>query len=114
MRKEVMKMTRKKHSEYEIPVTPHGKHRYERAMKHVENAKKMGKSSDEIHELFKRIMEADPYDIERIPTDKSHARYRSAIIHVNKAKERGALPDEIHSIYKRIMDGTANKHTTQG
>ena len=34
------------HPKFEIPTDPHGKHRYESAMKHVEAAKKAGKSSD--------------------------------------------------------------------
>ena len=31
------------HPKFEIPTDPHGKHRYESAMKHVEAAKKAGK-----------------------------------------------------------------------
>ena len=42
------------HPKFEIPTDPHGKHRYESAMKHVEAAKKAGKSSDEIHAIFKK------------------------------------------------------------
>ena len=45
------------HGKFQIPTDPHGKKRYESAMKHVEAAKKAGKSSEEIHALFKKIME---------------------------------------------------------
>ena len=38
-------MTCKEHPKYELPNTPHAKHRYESAMKHVEAAKAAGKSS---------------------------------------------------------------------
>ena len=48
------------HPKFEIPTDPHGKHRYESAMKHVEAAKKAGKSSDEIHAIFKKVMEFNP------------------------------------------------------
>ena len=48
------------HPKFEIPTDPHGKHRYESAMKHVEAAKKAGKSSDEIHAIFKKVMEFIP------------------------------------------------------
>ena len=45
------------HANFEIPTDSHGKRRYESAMKHVEAAKKAGKSSEEIHAIFKKIME---------------------------------------------------------
>ena len=64
------------HPKFEIPTDPHGKHRYESAMKHVEAAKKAGKSSDEIHAIFKKVMEFNPMDIESIPQDEAHAKYR--------------------------------------
>lgn len=100
-----------KHPQYQLPEDPHARHRYEKAMRHVEAAKNKGGSSAEIHELFQRIMQADPFDIERIPTDDAHAVYRSAMIHVKKAKERGASASELHAMYRRIMDGTAKGHS---
>ncbi|MDO4177941.1 MAG: hypothetical protein Q4D21_02020 [Phascolarctobacterium sp.] len=96
-----------KHPEVQIPTEPHAKARYESAMKHVEAAKKAGKSSDEIHALYKKIMAFDPMDIDSIPTDEAHAKYRTAMIHVKKAKEAGKSSEEIHAMYKRIMDGTS-------
>ena len=100
------------HPEYKIPQDPHGKARYESAMRHVEAAKKAGKSTDELHASFKKIMAFDPMDIDKIPTDQAHAKYRSAMIHVKALKEKGASVDEIHATYKRIMSGTAGKHKT--
>lgn len=47
-------MTCKEHPKYELPNTPHAKHRYESAMKHVEAAKAAGKSSEEIYAIFKK------------------------------------------------------------
>ena len=47
------------HPKFEIPTDPHGKHRYESAMKHVEAAKKAGKSSDEIHEIYRKVLNSD-------------------------------------------------------
>lgn len=43
------------HAKFQVPTDPHGKKRYESAMKHVEAAKKAGKSSEEIHALFKKL-----------------------------------------------------------
>ena len=59
-------MTCKEHPKYELPNTPHAKHRYESAMKHVEAAKAAGKSSEEIHAIFKKVMEFDIKDVEKI------------------------------------------------
>lgn len=52
-----------KHATREIPTDPHGKARYERAMRHMELAKEQGMSSEEIHALFKLIMDFDPKKI---------------------------------------------------
>lgn len=60
-------MTCKEHPKYELPNTPHAKHRYESAMKHVEAAKAAGKSSEEIHAIFKKVMEFDIKDVEKLP-----------------------------------------------
>ena len=98
------------HPKFEVPTDPHGKARYKSAKKHAEAAKKAGKSSAEIHAVFKRVMEFDPMDIDKIPKDEAHAKYRSAMIHVKAAKEKGASADAIHAMYKRIMSGQAGKH----
>ena len=44
------------HPEYVLPNTPHAGYRYKMAMKHVEAAKAAGKSVEEIHEIFKKVM----------------------------------------------------------
>lgn len=93
------------HANFEIPTDPHGKRRYESAMKHVEAAKKAGKSSEEIHAIFKKIMEHDPMDIDSIPKDEAHAKYRTAMIHMKAALENGKTSEEAHAMFKRIMNG---------
>ena len=100
------------HPAPKIPEGPHGKLRYERAKRHAAAAKAKGKSSEEIHAIFKRVLAFDPMrDTDKIPQDEAHAKYRSAIIHVKSAMARGASADEIHSMYRRILSGTAGKHT---
>ena len=99
------------HPKFEIPTDAHGKARYERAKKHAAAAEKAGKSSEEIHAVFKKCMEFDPMDIDSIPKDEAHAKYRSAMIHVKAAKEKGMPAQEIHAMYQRIMNGTAGKHS---
>ena len=47
------------HPKYELPKTPHAEYRYKMAMKHVEAAKAAGKSSEEIHEIFHKVMNYD-------------------------------------------------------
>lgn len=96
-------ITEKKHPEYEIPNDPHGKRRYESAIKHVEFAKKAGKSSEEIHEIFHRVMNFDPKNIEKIPKDEAHKKYRSAVIHAQKAIENGKTSEEAHGIFRDII-----------
>lgn len=98
------------HPKFEIPTDPHGKHRYESAMKHVEAAKKAGKSSDVIHAIFKKVMEFNPMDIESIPQDEAHAKYRTAMVHMKKALESGKSADEAHEVFRKIMNGETSGH----
>lgn len=46
-----------KNKEFQVPTDAAGKARYESAMKHVEWAKANGKSSEEVHDIFKKVME---------------------------------------------------------
>lgn len=85
------------HTKYEIPTDPHDKLRYESAMKHVEHAKKAGKSSGEIHALFKRVMSFFPTDIDSIPKDEAHRKYREAAIAASKAETVA----EKHEIFRQ-------------
>ena len=91
------------HAKFQVPTDPHGKKRYESAMKHVEAAKKAGKSSEEIHALFKKIMEFNPMDIESIPKDEAHAKYRSAMIHM-KSNYRSLQAKISHISKKYVRD----------
>ena len=97
----------KKHPEFQIPTDAHGKRRYESAMKHVQAAKKAGKSSEEIHAIFKKVMEFDIKDVEKLPADGPHAKYRSAVIHAQKAIAAGKSSEEAHELYRKIMAGEA-------
>ncbi len=101
------------HPEAKVPEGPHCRLRYERAKRHAAAAKAKGKSSEEIHAIYKRVMEFDPMkDTDKIPDDAAHAKYRSAIRHMKAARERGASKEEQHAVYRRIMSGTAGKHKT--
>ncbi len=102
-------MTSTNHPEYKLPDTPHAKARYASAMRHVEAAKAAGKSSAEIHAIFKRVMEFDVKDIETLSKDGPHGKYRSAVIHAQKALANGKSREEAHAIYQKIMSGEANK-----
>lgn len=79
-------------------------------MKHVQVAKKAGKSSEEIHAIFKKVMEFDPKNIDSIPDDEAHAKYKSALLHAHKAKENGKSNEEVHAIFKKIMSGETTGH----
>ena len=98
------------HPKFEIPNTPHGKHRYASAMKHVEAAKAAGKSSEEIHAIFKKVMEFNPKNIDSIPNDAAHAKYRMAMIHMQKALANGKSVAEAHQIFEKIKSGATSGH----
>lgn len=101
-------MTCPAHPKYEIPNTPHAMHRYQSAKRHAEAARAAGKSSEEIHAVFNRVMEFDPkHDLDKLPTTGAHAKYRTAVIHAHKALENGKSSAEAHAIYKKIMAGEA-------
>lgn len=93
------------HANFTVPTDSHGKRRYESAMKHVEAAKKAGKSSEELHALFKKIMEFNPMDIDSIPKDEAHAKYRSAMVHMKAALDNGKSSAEAHAIARKILSG---------
>lgn len=99
-----------KHPEYKLPDDAHAKHRYESAKKHAEAAKKAGKSSEEIHAVFREVMEFDPQNIDSIPTDEAHKKYRTAVIHAKKAIEHGKSGKEAHEVFHKIMEGNTTGH----
>ncbi len=99
------------HPKFEIPADPHGKARYESAKRHAEAAKKAGKSSDEIHDIFKKVMSFNPAtDLDKIPNDEAHAKYRSALIHAQKAKEAGKSDAQIHEVFEKVLKSTGSGH----
>lgn len=94
------------HPEVKIPDDAHGRKRYESAKRHAAAAKAAGKSNDEIHAVFKRVMAFDPKtDLDKLPQDAAHAKYRTAVIHAQKALANGKSSEEAHSIFKKIMAG---------
>lgn len=101
------------HPEFKIPTDPHGKQRYESAMRHVEAAKKAGKSSEEIHAIFKKVMEFDSKNIDSIPNDAAHAKYRSAMRHMQLALEHGKSSEEAHEIFRKVKNGESTGHCTK-
>ena len=102
--------TATKHPKYQIPEEPHAKHRYESALKHVQFAREAGKTSEEIHEIFHKVMNFNSKNIENISQDEAHQKYRTAVIHARKALESGKTSEEAHAIYRNILEGnTAEK-----
>ncbi|MFQ8790760.1 hypothetical protein [Dialister invisus] len=83
-------------------------------------AKENGKSVDELHAIFKKVMEGTGKCSGRkeesiskchghypIPEDEEgKKRYESALHHVAIAKENGKSVDELHAIFKKVMEGT--------
>ena len=99
------------HPKFELPDDPHAKARYASAKLHAEAAKKAGKSSEEIHAVFKKVMSFNPAtDLEKVPKDEAHKKYRSALIHAIKAREAGKSDAEIHEIFEKVLKSTASGH----
>ena len=108
------------HPQYPIPQDEEGRKRYESAKRHAALAKEQGKSLDEIHEIFKKVMEGTGkcsgkkeeavskcHGHYPIPEDEEgKKRYESALRHVAIAKENGKSVDELHAIFKKVMEGT--------
>jgi len=95
------------HPKYELPKTPHAEYRYKMAMKHVEAAKAAGKSSEEIHEMFKKIMN---YDINNSTNDEAHKNYHMAVEHAKKALENGKTSEEAHKIFQQVLEAKGEGH----
>ena len=98
------------HPKYQLPDDPHAKVRYASAMKHVEAAKTAGKSTDEIHEIFRKVMAYKPGDVESIPKDEAHKKFRMAVIHAKKALADGKSSEEAHDIFRRVMESSGEGH----
>ena len=96
------------HPKYELPKTPHAEYRYKMAMKHVEAAKAAGKSSEEIHAMFNKIMN---YDIDNLTTnDEAHKKYHAAVAHAKKALENGKSSEEAHKIFQQVLESKGEGH----
>lgn len=94
------------HPQAQIPEGPHGKARYESAKRHAEAAKAAGKSSEEIHAIFKQVMEFNPEtDLDKLPNDGPHGQYKSAYIHAKNALANGKSTAEAHELFKKIKAG---------
>jgi fatty acid-binding protein DegV len=95
------------HPKYELPKTPHAEYRYKMAMKHVEAVKAAGKSSEEIHEVFNKIMN---YDMDNLADDEAHKKYRMAVDHAKKALENGKTSEEAHKIFRQVLESNGEGH----
>ncbi|MBP2630399.1 MAG: hypothetical protein H6Q70_1027 [Firmicutes bacterium] len=96
----------KTHPEYKMPDDPHAEYRYKAAMRHVELAKAAGKSSEEIHQMFQKIMDFDVNDSENLPTE-CHKKYYEAVQAAKQAIADGKTSKEAHEIFYQMMEKKA-------
>ncbi|NCD09063.1 MAG: hypothetical protein EOL98_06490 [Negativicutes bacterium] len=92
------------HPKYELPKTPHAEYRYKMAMKHVEAAKAAGKSTEEIHEIFNKVMN---YDINNLVKDEAHKKYGMAVEAAQTALKEGKSSEEAHKIFQEVLEAKA-------
>jgi len=95
------------HPKHELPKTPHAEYRHKMAMKHIEAAKAEGKSSEEIHALYSKIMN---YDINNPVNDEAHKKYNMAVTHAKKAIENGKSSEEAHKIFNQVLESKGEGH----
>ena len=100
----------REHPKYQMPDTPHAQYLYNSALKHAKAAKEKGKSTEEVHAIFHKIVSRNLDDVSTIPTDEDHSKYRSAVVHMKKAMEKGKTSQEAHQVFKNIMSGTSKGH----
>lgn len=103
---------------FEIPEDEEGRKRYESARKHARLAEEAGKSSEEVHEIFKKVMEgkgvcggkrkctAKDKTFEIPEDEEGKKRYQSAMRHVESARKEGKSGEELHELFKKVMEGT--------
>lgn len=104
------------HPQVQIPEGPHGQARYESAKRHAAAAKAAGKSSEEIHAVFKKVMAFNPKtDLDKLPDDGPHGQYKTAVKHAQKALANGKSSTEAHEIFKKIKNGenVGGKHASK-
>lgn len=94
------------HPQVQIPEGPHGQARYESAKRHAAAAKAAGKSTEEIHAVFKKVMAFDSKtDLDKLSDEGAHGQYKSACIHAQHALANGKSSAEAHELFKKIKAG---------
>lgn len=88
------------HPKYVLPNNPHAGYRYKMAMKHVEAAKAQGKSVEELHEIFRSVMN---YDIDNLPEDAAHKNYKNAVEQAKAALADGKSSEEVHELFQSVL-----------
>ncbi len=91
-----------KHPGYKMSEDPHIKYRYKMAMKHVDAAKRAGKSANEIHEIFNSIMNFDINDEKSIKTE-CHRKYHEAAQKAKQALAEGKSSAEVHRLFQNLV-----------
>ena len=93
------------HPKFPIPEDEEGRKRYESAKKHAAWAKEQGKSSEEIHEIFKKVMSGTG---EMCIRDSLHARRQAEAFIMDKAVTK-KLFDEIAPKYTCLLYTSQNR-----
>ena len=104
------------HQHMQAPEGAHDLARYESAKRHAELARAAGKSNEEVHAVFKSVMEFDSKtDLDKLSDEGAHGKYKTAVIHAQHAVEKGKSKEEAHALFQKIMAGqsTGCKHKAE-
>lgn len=93
------------HAKRPVPTDPVEKARYYWAKRQTAEAQEQGMGSDEIHALFKYIMEMDIDAIEKSGTEETYETFRRAIGQATTALDEGKPVAVALNLFRTIMHG---------
>ena len=97
------------HTEKTIPTDPAQKARYDWAKKQTAVAKEQGMDSEEVHALFKYIMDMDVEAVSQSSTEETNNTFRRAVGQATTALEAGQPTAVALNLFRCIMHGDLKK-----
>ena len=93
------------HAKHPVPTDPAEKARYYWAKRQTAVAQEQGMSNDEIHDLFKYIMDMDIDAVEKSGTEETNETFRRAIGQATTALDEGKPVAVALNLFRTIMHG---------
>lgn len=97
------------HAKHSVPTDPAEKARYDWAKKQTEVAREQGMDIEEVHALFKYIMDMDLEAVSQSATEEVSSTFRRAIGQATTALEAGQPVAVALNLFRCIMHGDLKK-----